>query len=121
MHLRDHPILKTLGLYRWPPTWVEYQGPNESPPKGEVGVLRKVRCYRHNRRFVFLTIEFEGNEYIGCLMMEFEFLGEYMEMLLEACLGMSIESIGSLEVPFTFEGCNDLVPALTNHSHRSFH
>jgi hypothetical protein len=46
-------------------------------------------------------------------MMEFEFLGEYMEMLLEACLGMSIESIGSLEVPFTFEGCNDLVPALT--------
>jgi hypothetical protein len=54
-------------------------------------------------------------------MMEFEFLGEYMEMLLEACLGMSIESIGSLEVPFTFEGCNDLVPALTNHFHRSFH
>ena len=66
-------------------------------------MLRKVRCYRYNRRFIFLTIEFEGNEYIGCLIMEFEFLGEYMGMLLEACLGMSIESIGSLEVPFTFE------------------
>ncbi len=35
--------------------------------------------------------------------MEYEFLGEYMARLLNDCIGMTIESIGSLEVPLTFE------------------
>ena len=35
--------------------------------------------------------------------MEYEFLGEYMASLLNDCLGMTIESIGSLKVPLTFE------------------
>ena len=99
MHLRDISILNSQGFHRWPPTWMEYKGPSESTPKGELGVLRKVHCYTYNHRVTFLTIEFEGCEYIGCLVMEFDFLGKYMETLLEDCLGMSIESIGSLEVP----------------------
>ena len=35
--------------------------------------------------------------------MEYEFLGEYMAGLLNDCIGMTIESIGSLEVPLPFE------------------
>ena len=35
--------------------------------------------------------------------MEYEFLGEYMASLLNDCIGMTIESIGSLEIPITFE------------------
>ena len=35
--------------------------------------------------------------------MEYEFLGEYMARLLNDCIGMTIESIGSLEVPLAFE------------------
>ena len=100
MHLRDHPTL--LGFYRWPPTWVDYQGPSEATPKGELGVLRKVQCYSYNSRVIFLTIEFDGCEYMGCLVMEFEVLGAYVGLLLEDCLGMSIDSIGSLEVPLAF-------------------
>ena len=84
-------------------------------------MLQKAQCYPYNHRLIFLTIEFEGCEYIGCLIMDFEFLGEYMEMLLAHCLGMSIESIGSLEVPFTFDGCNDIKSALGNRFLRTFH
>ena len=35
--------------------------------------------------------------------MEYEFLGEFMARLLNDCIGMTIESIGNLEVPLTFE------------------
>ena len=91
------------GYTRWPPIWIDYHGISESTLRGEVGVLSKARSYPYNHRQIFLTIEHEGAEYTGCLLMEYEFLGEYMARLLNDCLGMTIESIGSLEVPLTFE------------------
>ena len=48
-------------------------------------------------------MEHEGAEYIGYLLMEYEFLGEYMARILKDCMGMTIESIGSLEVPLALE------------------
>jgi hypothetical protein len=103
MQLRNHPIMVFWGYTRWPPIWIDYHGISESTLRGEVGVLRKARSYPYNHRQIFLTIEHEGAEYTGCLLMEYEFLGEYMARLLNDCLGMTIESIGSLEVPLTFE------------------
>ena len=35
--------------------------------------------------------------------MEYEFLGEYMTKFLKDCIGMTIESIGSLDVPLALE------------------
>ena len=66
-------------------------------------MLRRALSHPGNPRQIFLTIGHEGAEYIGCLLMEYEFLGEYMARLLNDCIGMTIESIGSLEVPLTFE------------------
>ena len=91
------------GYTRWPPIWIEYQGTSESILQGEIGVLRSALSYPYNPRKIFLTIEHERADYIGCLLMEYEFLGEYMASLLNDCIGMTIESIGSLEIPITFE------------------
>ena len=99
MQLRKHPIMAFWGYARWPPMWIEYQGTNESTLGGEIGVLRRALSHPCNPRQIFLTIGHEGAEYIGCLLMEYEFLGEYMARLLNDCIGMTIESIGSLEVP----------------------
>ena len=103
VQLRRHPIMAFWGYTRWPPIWIESQGTTESTLRGEIGVLRRALSYPHNPRQIFLTIEHEGAEYIGCLLMEYEFLGEYMTRLLNDCIGMTIESIGNLEVPLAFE------------------
>ena len=66
-------------------------------------MLRRARIYPYNSRQIFLTIEHAGAEYIGCLLMEYEFLGEFMARLLNDCIGMTIASIGNLEVPLAFE------------------
>ena len=103
MQLRNHPIMMYFGYTRWPPTWIDYQGTCESTLQGEVGVLRRARCYPYNHRQIFLTIEHEGAEYTGCIIMEYEFMGEYMLKFFKDCTDMTIESIGSLEIPIAFE------------------
>ena len=103
MQLRNHPIMAYWGYTRWPPTWIDYQGTSESTLQGEVGVLRRARCFPYNHRQIFLTIEHEGIEYTGCLLMEYQFSCTAMVRLLEGCMGMSIETIGNLEVPSAFE------------------
>ena len=103
VQLRNHPIMTYWGFSRWPPIWIEYPGTSKAILQGEVGVLREARCSPDNSRRIFLTIEHEGAEYIGCLLMEYEFLGEYLASILKDCMGMTIESIGNLEVPLAFE------------------
>ena len=103
MQLRNHPIMMYFGYTRWPPIWIDYQRLSESSLRGEVGVLRNARCYPYNHRQIFLTIEHEGAEYTGCLLLEYETLGEYMLKFFKDCTGMTLESIGSLDVPLAFE------------------
>ena len=68
-----------------------------------MGVLLKVHHAPTNPRRIFLTMEHEGIEYTGCLLMEYDFSCTVMVRLLEECMGMSIETIGNLEVPLAFE------------------
>ena len=103
MQLRKHPVMAFWGYTRWPPIWIEYQGTSESILQGEIGVLRSALIYPYNPRKIFLTIKHERADYIDCLLMEYEFLGKYMASLLNDCIGMTIESIGSLKIPITFE------------------
>lgn len=65
--------------------------------------MQNVRCPADNRRRIFLTMEHEEVDYTGCLLMEYDFSCIAMMKVLENCIGMTIESIGSLEVPVTFE------------------
>jgi hypothetical protein len=91
------------GFALWPPIWIDYQGIREATRQGEVGVLRNVRNSPYNVRRIFLTIEHEGAQYLGTVVMEYEFLGEYMTRFFKDCIGMTIESIGSLDLPLDFE------------------
>jgi hypothetical protein len=91
------------GFTIWPPIWIDFKVSSEATRRGEVGVLRQVRNSPYNVRRIFLTIEHECVEYTGTLLMEYEFLGEYMTKFFKDCSGMTIESIGSLEIPLTFD------------------
>jgi hypothetical protein len=71
MLLRDHPLMQYHGLRNWPPGWTWTDGPENNHPRGEIGILRQVvpsqilpaeRC--------LLYIEYEGSEYIGCLLFD---------------------------------------------------
>lgn len=103
MQLRNHPITSFRGFAVWPPIWIDYRAISEATRRGEVGVLRQVRNSPYNVRQIFLTIEHEGAEYTGTLVFEYEFLGEYMTNFFKDCRGMTIESIGSVEIPQTFD------------------
>ena len=105
VHLQNHPLMVFRGYSVWPPIWVDHTGTSESIPSGEVGVLRQVRCYPDNPRRIFLTMEYEGKDYTGCLLMEYEFSCESIVKLLEGCTGLTMEAIGSLEMPLAFGTC----------------
>ena len=110
MKLRNHPTFSCRGFNLWPPTWLS-QGISTSTPQGEVGILREVRWYPDNPLRLFLTIEHDGAEYEGRLLMAYDLLSMAMVALLEDCKGMTIEAIGSLEIPFVFE--NSAPPSMT--------
>ena len=97
MEFRDHPLLSFQGSTLWPPVWIDEHASELSSPK-EVGVLREVRYDLDNPCRIFVTMEYEGVQYIGCILMQNEFFGEYMAGLLKKFTGMTIDSIGSLEI-----------------------
>ena len=111
MQLRNHPIMSSSGFALWPPIWIDYQVSSEATRRGEVGVLRKVRNSPYNVRRIFLTIEHEGAEYTGTLLTEYEFVGEYMTRFFKDCMGMAIETIGSLEIPLAFDTLRKAQPS----------
>ena len=48
-------------------------------------------------------MEHDGVEFRGHLLMEYDLMSMVMVFLLEHCKGMTIESIGGLEIPFAIE------------------
>jgi hypothetical protein len=73
MKLRTHPLRSYRGVPNWPPTWVWIDGPEESRPKGEIGILRSVllkKLQPANR--CFLLIFHEDSSYLGCLLFDNE-------------------------------------------------
>jgi hypothetical protein len=102
MKLRDHPIMSYRGYSVWPPIWVSRIGTMPQSFHGEVGNLRRARSSSDRAGRIFLTIEHEGVEYTGCVLMEYQFACESILALLQGCHGMSIEAIGSLDLPLAF-------------------
>ena len=52
---------------------------------------------------VLLTMEHEGTKYQSRLIMEHDLISMVLLSVLEDCKGMTIESIGDLEIPFVIE------------------
>jgi len=99
MELRDHPLMSYRGVNNWPPTWTWRGGGENNRPKGEVGILREVLLSKvePNSR-IFLIMQHEDEEYIGCLLFSDETVcAQIFDVLKDQC-GHSVEEIGSLDL-----------------------
>lgn len=88
------------GLGNWPPvwTWRGGQGVNQRP-RGEVGILRDVFLSRvEPRSRVYLIMEYENEEYMGCLLFaDSTFCAQVYGLLSKYC-GSNIGDLGDLDV-----------------------
>jgi hypothetical protein len=102
MQLRAHPILSQFGS--WPPVWIPASVGSQSKPNlhGEVGLLKEVRYYGSRRGRLFLVVEYDGNDYVGCLLLDDALFCVGLCERLEQLRGMSIEAIGGVELPAPF-------------------
>ena len=101
MQLRNHRLMTYRGSCNWPPVWIPIAG--RDPKKresavGEIGRLKETRYYPTRRGRIFLIIEHEGTEYIGCVMFDDAIFCEKVANRLHAFQGMPIETIGSTEI-----------------------
>jgi hypothetical protein len=102
MMLRDHPLMNYRGLRNWPPIWTWRGGSGErGTPRGEIGVLRDVFLSRvEPRSRVYLIMEHDGAEYMGCLIFnEEKICGQLCQLLARHC-GVAISAIGSLDLSY---------------------
>jgi hypothetical protein len=70
----------------------------EKTPKGEVGLLKKVLYEPDSRGKIFLIIDYENAEYVGCLLFDSRVFCERLAERLPGYYGMSIEALGSLDI-----------------------
>ena len=98
MEVRSHPLMSYRGISNWPPSWTWRGGDENIRPKGEVGILRDVFLSRvEPKSRLFLIIEHEQQEYMGCLLFnDCTFCGQICELLKAQC-GRTIAEIGSLD------------------------
>jgi hypothetical protein len=114
MQLRKHSLLTYHGFPAWPPVWVAVS--SGTAIAGEVGSLKRVRLHPDRPRCVFLTIEDNGVQFTGCLIVEFQFAAYALEDLLKHHIGVSIRSIGDLELADEF-GVPDILRTIPQVAH----
>ena len=102
MKLRDHSLMNYRGLRNWPPIWTWRGGPGENNgPRGVVGILRDVFLSRvEPRSRVYLIMEHENSEYMGCLLFNEPKICEQICELLTKHFGSSISDIGDLDLSY---------------------
>jgi len=99
MELRSHPLMGYRGLNNWPPIWTWRGVGEDARPRGEVGILRDVFLSKVDPRArIYLIMEYEAAEYMGCLLFEESGFCKQMCELLNSHRGASIVEIGSLNV-----------------------
>jgi hypothetical protein len=102
LELRSHPLMSYRSISSWPPIWIWIDGSERQVTKGEVGILREVRksnIPKYNA--LYLVMEYAGNQYMGCLLLEDPSFYSEIRQLLEAQCGNAIADIGSLDISHT--------------------
>jgi len=100
MELRNHPLMSYRGVPNWPPTWVWIGGGENQHPKGEIGCLQRVNLSTVPPR-CFVVTEYDGAEYIGCLLFDDRVFCLQICHLLENHRGYPLQRIGELELSHT--------------------
>ena len=87
------------GISPWPPQWLWRCGESLKEVRGEIGILKKViPSAMSPRDRIFLIIEHEVNEYMGCLMISDRAFRRQILNLLQAHCGNTLEQIGGLDL-----------------------
>src|SRR5262245_16086889 len=95
--LRYHPLMSYRGLANWPPvwTWRAGGGTEDKKARGEVGVLKEVILSAvEPRSRIFLIIDHENEEYMGCLLFSDLRFCQQIFQLLKDRIGDRIADIG---------------------------
>jgi hypothetical protein len=91
--------LSYCGLPSWPPVWGHLSSKQGTEPlKGEIGVLRRVSVSSLVSKKCFLTIEYNGPLFLGCLLVADQSFCNQIAKLLQSYCGHSIEEIGGLDI-----------------------
>jgi hypothetical protein len=100
MKLRDHSLMCYRGVSNWPPAWVGRDAKQSQQLGGDIGILKNViqsKMKPLNR--LYLTIEHEGEEYLGALLFDDQFACQRTYKLLLRHRGELIHKIGEIDVP----------------------
>ena len=102
MLFRDHPLMQYHGVRNWPPAWTWTGGPENKQPRGEIGILRQVMQSKIlPPKGCFLYNEYEGSEYIGCLLFDDSAFCNQVTKLLQNYCNRPIAEIGSIDLAHT--------------------
>jgi len=89
------------GIANWPPVWIWRMGKGvgKKTIRGEVGVLKDAYLsILYPRWRIYLIIEHENEEYMGCLIFtDSTFCGQIYQVL-DACRGYRMAAIGDLDI-----------------------
>jgi hypothetical protein len=103
MKLREHPLMVCGGIRNWPPIWLWIGGENNERPRGEVGVLIRVEPSVVELKKLFLTIQHNDSEYVGCLSFDDAAFCREIYNLLKGLYRHSILEIGELDISHTLD------------------
>ena len=88
------------GVSNWPPAWVGRDAKQSQQLGGEIGILKNViRSKMKPLNRLYLTIEHEGEEYLGALLFDDQFACQRTYKLLLRHRGELIHKIGEIDVP----------------------
>ena len=87
------------GRPNWPPEWIPTPAQNDRIASGEVGILEEVYCPSTlDSGRCYLTISFEGHNYIGVLRFDESDFCRRISSLLSQHTDHPISAIGDLDV-----------------------
>ena len=98
MKLREHPLVICGGILNWPPIWVWTGGEKNERPRGEVSVLIEVTPSSLDCGRLFLTMEYNDSECMGCLLFDDVTFCRQIYHLLKGFYHHSILEIGELDI-----------------------
>jgi hypothetical protein len=102
MLLRDHPRLSYHGHPSWPPVWTGVDGPENTQRRGEIGILRQVVSSKISPvERCFLYIDYQGSQYIGCLLFDDSAFCNQTIKLLQGYCNRPIAEIGGIDIAHT--------------------
>ena len=100
MKLQYHSLMSYRGISNWPPVWVGRDAKQSQQISGEIGILKHViRSKVKPLDRLYLTMEHEGEEYLGALLFDDEFTCRRTYKLLLRLRGKFIYEIGEIDVP----------------------